>query len=377
MKAMPVSPHPQPLSRLRERGASRVGFATFTLTPGAHAPRLPGLIPALGLLLLALAWLALGSGAVPIPPAHTLAILADRIGLALPWSFEDMERTVVLELRAPRVLLAMAGGALLALTGAAMQGLFRNPLADPGLIGVSAGAAVGAASAIVLGGALATGAWRLILLPAGAFAGGVAAALAVYALATRAGHTRLTTLLLAGIAVNALAGALLGLFAYFADDAQLRNLSFWNLGSLGGASWPVAGVAVGALALAWWFIGRRAADLDVLLLGEAQAASLGLPVQRMKILLLLLTAACVGAFTAFVGVIGFIGLVAPHMARLLIGPAHARLLPAAALMGAILTVAADWVARIGIPPAELPIGVLTALGGAPFFLWLLRKGHSR
>jgi len=333
------------------------------------------LLPLLGLALALAFCLALALGPVSLSLADSLRALLRLAGLPLAGAGLEQAELIVGQLRLPRALLGLAVGAVLGLAGVAMQGLFRNPLADPGLIGVSSGAALGAALAIVgasqLGG---VPAWLAPwLLSACAFAGGLAVTALVYRLGRREGQTRVATMLLAGIALSALAGATIGLFSYLADDATLRSLTFWNLGSLNGASyarlWPLLPVCLG---VALW-LPRRATALNALLLGESEARHLGFEVERLKRELVLCVALGVGAAVAAAGMIGFVGLVVPHLVRLLTGPDHRRLLPAAALAGATLLLLADLAARLLLAPAELPIGTLTALLGAPFFLYLLRR----
>ncbi|MET7241859.1 iron ABC transporter permease [Methylobacterium sp. EM32] len=327
-------------------------------------------------LVAAVALLSVGVGAVPIPPARILDLVT-RTG-ADPALARDA--LVILNIRLPRTLLGLMVGAGLAVSGALMQGLFRNPLADPALVGVSAGAGLAAATIIVLGdGALRSvglpGPLPYAALPAGAFLGGLAATLVLYGVATRSGRTSVATMLLAGIALGALTGAMTGLLVFASTDRQLRDLTFWSLGSLGGASWTkVAATAPAILPvlLAVPFLGR---GLNALVLGEAEAFHLGVPVERLKRAAILLVAVAVGAGVAAAGVIGFVGLVVPHALRLVIGPDHRRLLPAAALLGGALLVLADVAARLVVAPAELPIGIVTALVGAPVFLWLLVSGH--
>lgn len=328
-----------------------------------------------GLVVLA-TFAAAGTGAVELPPGRMLAILATRLGFDFSAHFSPGEAMLFLHLRLPRVALALAVGAGLAVCGAALQGLFRNPLADPGLVGVSGGAALGAGFAIVLGSLIAPTAFpalRLWLLPIAAFAGGLAAALLVYRLGTRAGVSDIAAMLLAGIAINALAGAGIGAFSYFADDEQLRNLTFFTLGGLGAASWPLLALCAGVVALVAAVFLRQARALNALLLGEAEAAHLGVDVQAVKRRIFVGVAAAVGVLVAFTGMIGFVGLVVPHFARLLLGPDHHCVLPASMLLGALLVVLADLAARILIVPAELPLGVVTATLGAPFFIWLLAR----
>lgn len=315
--------------------------------------------------------LTLMLGPVSLAPSELLTLIL-RLG-----SSEDdaIASLIVTQVRLPRALLGLAVGALLAMTGAVTQGLFRNPLADPGLIGVSSGAALGAALAIVAQPALGSLplAAQPYLVSTCAFAGGGLVTLLVLRLGRRQGHTQVTTLLLAGIALTALAGALIGLFTYLADDDALRALVFWNLGSLGGARYAEIGPLLVVTAGLMVWLPRRANALNALLLGESEARHLGFDVERLKRELIAATALGVGATVAVTGLIGFVGLVVPHLARLLVGPDHRVLLPTAALIGAALLLLADLGARLLIAPAELPIGLLTALFGAPFFLYLLLR----
>nr|WP_169715577.1 iron chelate uptake ABC transporter family permease subunit [Pseudomonas oleovorans] len=324
-------------------------------------------------------WLSLALGPVSLPLGDTLRAALRLLGLPLTADASLQQAELIMaQIRMPRTLLGLTVGMVLALCGVAMQGLFRNPLADPGLVGVSSGAALGAAVAIV-GGAAFGGlpeAFAPYLLSACAFVGGLLVTALVYRLGRRDGQTNVATMLLAGIALTALAGAAIGLFTYLADDATLRTLTFWNLGSLNGASyarlWPLL---LATLAVALW-LPRRARALNALLLGESEARHLGFDVERLKRELVFCTALGVGAAVAAAGLIGFIGLVVPHLMRLLVGPDHRLLLPASALAGASLLLLADLVARLALAPAELPIGIVTALIGAPFFLYLLVRGRS-
>lgn len=333
---------------------------------------------ALGLLLALALWLSLALGPVSLPLGDTVRAALRLAGLPLGDEGLQQAELILGQIRMPRTLLGLTVGAVLALCGVAMQGLFRNPLADPGLIGVSSGAALGAAVAIVGGAALGgiPGLFAPYLLSLCAFLGGLVVTALVYRLGRRNGQTSVTTMLLAGIALNALAFACIGLFTYLADDATLRTLTFWNLGSLNGASyarlWPLLLVT---LAVALW-LPRRAQALNALLLGESEARHLGVAVERLKRELVFCTALGVGAAVAAAGMIGFIGLVVPHLVRLLVGPDHRVLLPASALAGASLLLLADLFARLILSPAELPIGIVTALIGAPFFLYLLLRGRT-
>ena len=337
--------------------------------------------PALGglaLLLAACAVLAIGHGAFRIPPIDVLRILATAAGLDTG-DVDARQAAVLNAIRLPRVILALATGAGLAVAGALMQGLFRNPLADPALIGVSAGAALAAAFVIVLGATWAPGVTRVLgawTLPVAAFAGALAVTTIVYRIGASGGFVALSSMLLAGIALNALAMAGVGLLSYLATDEQLRNLTFWNFGSLAGATWQVLAAvlppAIGAIAMGLLL----ARPLNALALGETQAAHLGVDVTRVKRMAIVTTALAVGALVAATGVIGFIGLVAPHAVRLACGPDHRIVIPGSALLGALLVVAADAIARSIVAPAELPIGILTASLGAPFFLALLMRGRA-
>ncbi|RMH99893.1 iron ABC transporter permease [Pseudomonas songnenensis] len=329
----------------------------------------------LALLLLIAIWLSLALGPLNLALGDSLAAAFRLLGAPIERAGLEQAELVLAQIRLPRTLLGCAAGAVLALCGVAMQGLFRNPLADPGLVGVSSGAALGAAVAIV-GATFVPGLpliWEPYLLSAFAFIGGLGVTLLVYRLGRRDGQTHVATMLLSGIALTALAGAVVGLFTYLADDRTLRSLTFWNLGSLNGASyarlWPLLLITI---AVAFW-LPQRAKALNALLLGESEARHLGFDVERIKRELVVCTALGVGAAVAAAGLIGFVGLVVPHLMRLLVGPDHRLLLPASALAGASLLLLADVAARLVIAPAELPIGIVTALLGAPFFLYLLLR----
>jgi len=343
-----------------------------TLTIGMPRGR-PAVILIAALLLVASMLAGVLMGPAHVTPEGFLATLANLFGLA-PLPAEHARDAAILGVvRAPRVLMAALVGGGLGAAGAAMQGLFRNPLADPGLIGVSAGAALAAVAAIVLGGSLLGGVMGLWLLPGAAFIGGLCATLLMSRLGSVGGVTQVATLLLAGVAVNALAGALTGVLIYMADDRQVRDITFWTLGSLAGSRWaqvPVVLVLVGLPSVLLCLLAR---PLNALLLGEAEAFHLGTRVEAVKRLAVVLAAIAVAGGVAFTGLIGFIGLVVPHLVRLGFGADHRLVLPGAALLGAALLVLADLAARSLAAPAELPVGIVTALLGAPFFLWLLRR----
>jgi iron complex transport system permease protein len=286
------------------------------------------------------------------------------------------DRIIVYDIRLPRVVLGILIGAALAVSGAVMQGLFRNPLADPGIVGVSAGAGLGAIIIIVLGSTVLGPLMALLgiyTLPLAAFLGGLATTLILYRVATRHGRTSIATMLLAGIALGAMAGAFSGVLVYIADDRQLRDLTFWGLGSLAGATWTKIAAAGPIIVVALVSAPFMARSLNAMALGEATAHHLGVPVQRFKNIAIVSVAAATGASVAVSGGIGFVGIVVPHLLRLLIGPDHRYLLPASALLGASLLLLADAVSRTIVAPAELPIGIVTAAVGAPFFLWILLR----
>lgn len=320
-------------------------------------------------LLLAVTGLAIGTGAVPLP----LSALW-RADLELT----TLQRTVLLELRLPRVVLAMAVGAALASSGAVLQGLFRNPLAEPQLIGVSSGAALGAIAMIVLGADLALPpALEPYSVSLAAIAGALAVTASLYLIASQRGSGDVTTMLLVGIAINAIAGVGIGLFTWVANDGELRSLTFWSLGSFGAAQWSTVLPALLLIALAIALLLPTGGSLDRLQLGETEARRLGVSVPALKRRLVFAAAVGVGAAVAVSGIIGFLGLVVPHIARLLVGVHHGRLVPASALLGAALAVLADLGSRTLVAPAEMPVGLLTSALGAPFFLWLVLRVRHR
>jgi iron complex transport system permease protein len=337
--------------------------------------RLP-LVPSgvfIGALLLAGALVSITQGAMPLPPSQSLLTLLDVLLGANNSDLAAYQQAVILELRVPRTALAILVGALLAQCGASMQGLFRNPLADPGIIGVSAGAAVGAVLAIYLSTPSQT--WWSV--PLSAFIAGFVTSLVIYRLARNETGTSVFVLLLAGVAVSAMAGSLIGFISYLADDSRLRDLSLWQMGSLAAADGHRVWLALGGFCLLAWRFQDRAGALNALLLGEAEARHMGINVESLKLELVLLVAFGVGIAVACAGMIGFVGLVVPHFVRLLTGPNHTTLLPLAALCGGLLLLTADIGARLLLAPAELPVGILTALLGAPFFIALLLQQRQR
>ncbi|MCK0195392.1 iron ABC transporter permease [Ancylobacter sp. 6x-1] len=332
--------------------------------------------------LLVLAMLAsLAIGPVTIAPARVMEVLL--AALQGERAAGVREAIVVLDIRLPRTLLGLLVGMALALGGALMQGIFRNPLADPGLIGVSNGAAFAAVGWIVLGhhavDALPAGLAALAGtagLPFAAFIGALLATVALYLIATRDGRTSVATMLFAGIAIGALSGAGTGVMVFLASDQQLRDFTFWSFGSLGGSTFAKVWAAAPFVVLLLLAALPLARALDAIALGEAEAFHVGVNVQRTKRIAIAAVAAAVGAAVAMAGVIGFIGLVVPHLVRLALGPGHRVLLPASALLGGALLLGADVVARTLVSPAELPLGVVTAMMGAPFFLGLLLRRRA-
>lgn len=299
--------------------------------------------------------------------------------LVTPWQVGDisnMQLMVLQNLRLPRALLAMFVGANLALCGALLQGLLRNPLADPSIIGVSGGAAFGAAIAMFLASIVMphlSPIWQEYWVASLAFVGGCVATFAVYRIGTGVNGTSVVVMLLAGVAIAALAAAGIAILTYLADDALLRNISFWQLGSIAGANWQMVLLSGSACLLLLLAVPYSAKALNAILLGESEARHLGIHVQQVKTRLIILTAFAVGIAVATSGMIGFIGLVIPHLIRLWLGADHRYLLPLSAILGACLLLLADVLARVAVAPAELPVGVITGLIGAPFFIFLLLK----
>jgi len=319
-------------------------------------------------------------GAVKIPVTDVVLILVKKLGFFSNKTVSIQHEGVMNIVRIPRVLLGLLIGAALGISGTAIQGIFRNPLAEPGLIGISAGASLMAVVIIVLELSVLAALSNLLgyyIMAFGAFAGAGIAALIVYQISRTDGKSNVTTMLLAGIAINALAGALTGLITFAADDQQLRNITFWMLGSLGGATREtVIAVAPFILipVLALPFLGKA---LNAFALGEVQAAQLGLNVSSVKRNVVILATMAVGAAVAVSGIIGFVGLLVPHTIRLLIGVDNKHVLPASALCGALILTLADMLCRTLIAPVELPIGVITALLGTPLFLYILIKDKKK
>ncbi|MCR2762658.1 iron ABC transporter permease [Microbacterium sp. zg.B48] len=327
---------------------------------------------ATGALLVVGILLSAGLGQLPIGPLEVVGSALRAVGIDNAWAPDArlIEQTLW-QIRFPRVVMSLLVGGLLAVAGAVMQAIFGNPLAEPGVVGVSSGAAVGAAAAITLG-LTAFGPWSIAAF---AFVGGLAATLIVYATSRSHGRTEAITLILTGIAVNAFAGAVLALLMFAGDTASREQIVFWQLGSMNGSRWgevllvAVVGLLATALALA------LAEQYDLLALGDRTAAHLGVRVERLRLLSIVLVALLTGVAVAFVGIIAFVGLVVPHIIRMLLGPANRPLIALSFLGGATVLVYADLLARTLVPSADLPIGILTALIGGPFFYWLIRRNR--
>ncbi|GAB2922345.1 FecCD family ABC transporter permease [Streptomyces sundarbansensis] len=352
--------------------ASRTSGASGASGTDSPRSRAYLLTAGLALALLTGCLLSAATGAYGIPLGDALSSVQHRIGLG-GQALDRVGESVLWNVRLPRVALAVLVGASLGCAGALMQGVFGNPLAEPGVIGISAGAAVGAVASIALGLTF-LGNWTITVC---AFLAGLATVLVVYALSRSGGRTEVVTLILTGIAVNAFAGALIGLFIFFADNAQITQITFWQLGSLSQATWPKV-LAVLPCALAGLLIAPfHSSRLDLLALGERPARHLGVDVERLRIVLVLVVALLTAAAVAVAGIISFVGLLVPHLLRMANGPGHRFLVPGSALGGALVLVAGDLAARTVAAPAELPLGVLTALFGSPFFFWLLRRTRRK
>jgi iron complex transport system permease protein len=348
------------------------GPATPAAKPsvGRRPARGPLLLAALGVAVLAAALAAAGSGQLQVPFDEVLGSVLHRLGLDLgPMPTHPRGDETLWSVRFPRVAMAAVVGAALAVAGALMQGVFGNPLAEPSVVGVSAGAAVAAAASIVFAWTFA-GSWTIALC---AFAGGLVTTLAVYALARADGRTEVVTLVLTGIAVNAVAGAGLAFLLFVGDTQAREQIVFWQLGSLNGSRWQQVAVVAPLAAAGIVAALASARRLDLLALGERPARHLGVDVERLRIGLIVVVALLTAAAVSFCGIVAFVGLVVPHVVRMVAGPGHRVLLPASMLAGALVLVVADTVARTFVANADLPLGMLTSLVGGPFFFWLLRR----
>ncbi|WP_239459995.1 FecCD family ABC transporter permease [Nocardioides daejeonensis] len=331
-----------------------------------------GLFALLGVLLVVVVLLAAGQGAVHVPPSEVLGSVLHRLGIDVgPMPSHPRGEDALWQVRFPRVVLALLAGAALATAGAVMQGIFGNPLAEPGVVGVSSGAAVAAATVIAFNLSFA-GNWTIALA---AFVGGLITTLLVYAMSREGGRTEVVTLVLTGIALNAMTSAGLSFLLFMANTQAREEIVFWTLGSMNGARWPQVAVVLPLAVVGVAAAVLMARQLDLLALGDRAARHVGVDVERLRLRAIVVVAVLTAAAVAFCGIIAFVGLVVPHLIRLVVGPGHRVLVPASALLGAVLLVAADLWARTAIVNADLPIGMLTSLVGGPFFFWLIRRAR--
>ncbi len=352
------------------------GETEQNIKAGEHSGK-SWLTPALAVALSFMFILALSIGAYRLSLSQVAEVL-------FSWGGDTTQpssiRYLLLDIRLPRILLAIVVGAGLSVSGAAIQGLFRNPLADPTLIGITSGGMLFAIIGIFFSGTLFAGMNALLgytTIAVFSFLGSLLTTLLIFRMATFGGRTYVTTMLLAGIAITALAGAITGLLTYFSSEDQLRDITFWTLGSLSGASWTNLLIVTPAILVSCVFLTGLSRALDLFMLGEGEAAYLGVNVQKTKWTIIICTALAVGISVSITGLISFIALVVPHLLRLISGAKHRPLLINSALLGGLILLIADTFARTAIAPAELPIGVLTALLGAPFFIWMLLRARGR
>ncbi|MFC9985210.1 FecCD family ABC transporter permease [Microbacterium keratanolyticum] len=348
----------------------RVTRAETTTVGRPRRGRIWIVAPVLSVVLLIGVLVSAGSGQLPISPAEMGTALLRGIGITgVGEPISPMVESTLWQIRFPRVLMSLLVGGALAVAGVVMQAIFGNPLAEPGVVGVSSGAAVGAAVAITLG-LTSAGSWVTAAL---AFAGGFGATLLVYGAARVRGRTESVRLILTGIAVNAFAGALLAVLMFAGSAASREQIVFWQLGSMNGSRWGEVAVVASVTAISLVIAFLAAPRYDLLALGDRTAAHLGVRVERLRILSIVLVALLTGVAVAFVGIIAFVGLVIPHLFRGILGPATRPLMIASFLGGGVLLVFADLFARTAVPAADLPIGILTSLLGGPFFYWLIRR----
>lgn len=316
--------------------------------------------------------LGVSLGSVDIHPSHTVRVILYRLGLVRRGDWAASTETIVHFVRLPRVLVAAEVGMALGISGAVMQGVFRNPMADPGIIGVSAGASLGAVAAIYTGAA----SLHLYATPVAAFIGALLATALIRIVSTVHGRTPVSTLLLAGVAASALFSAATSTVLSFSNDYQMRQMVFWMMGGLSGRGYEHVQMITPLILLGSAAMLVFARDLNVMLLGEEGARGVGLDAQRSQSILLTLSAFVTGAAVSVTGTIGFVGLIVPHILRLLVGPDHRVLLPVSALGGACFLIIADLVARVIVRPVELQVGIVTAFVGAPYFIYLLRRSRG-
>ncbi len=367
-------PYPQTLEQHTEKAVAARMSSPRSSAASHHALKKTLLFTTLSTALIVVILISAGTGKLGIPPQEVLGSLLHRIGIDwLPMPSQATKDQALWAIRFPRVTMAVLVGAGLAVSGLLMQAIFGNPLAEPGIIGISSGAAVGAGIPIVLGLSI-FGEWTTAAF---AFAAGLGATMLVYLMSRADGKTEVVTLVLTGIAVNAVAGAGIALLTFFGDTNSREQIIFWQLGSLSGSRWSQVLIIAPVLAVGLVAAYFAAHKLDLLSLGERNARHLGVNVEALRITMIFVVAMLVGAAVAFAGIIAFVGLVIPHLMRMVLGPAHLPLVTASALGGALLLALADLGARTLVPLADLPIGMLTALVGGPFFFWLLRRTRKR
>lgn len=321
-----------------------------------------------------------GMGSVKVSASEFFSILSYKFGFSSEKDFTTQQEAIICVIRLPRVITSVLIGAVLAICGASIQGLFRNPLADPGIIGISSGAAMAASIAIVFAGSgiIKQSSYAgFSILYIAAFLGACVTAFLVFRIAKEKTKTNVGLMLLAGIALNAISGAVMGLLTYLSTDAQLRDLTFWTLGSLGGANWKSVLILLITTSITIFFLLRLAKSLNALSLGEKEALHIGTPVEKVKNTIIIITSLAIGVAVAFCGIIGFIGLVVPHILRLSGSYDHRFLIPASAIGGALLLCVADTTSRTLAAPAEIPVGIITSLVGAPVFLFLLIQQKTK
>jgi iron complex transport system permease protein len=327
----------------------------------------------LGALLLIAVIISAAHGPVAIPYADAIRLTLRGLGMHIGLDLPDSQYAIITQVRIPRILVAMLVGAALAASGATLQGVFRNPLADPAIIGVSVGGSLGAVIAITLG-LIGQSLW---FMPLFAFVGSMLAAMGVYGLSLSQGRSQPATLILAGVAINALLGALISALLLFANRfIEVQAILSWLIGGLRARSWPHLAVIALPIPIALGLMLAHAREINLLLMGEETAQGLGVDVPRTRLILLAVAALATGSAVSVAGPIGFVGLVVPHILRLIIGPDYRVLLPASILGGALFLVLADTLARLILDPVELQVGIVTALLGAPFFIFLLIRNRS-
>jgi len=345
-----------------------------------HQTKTSVILLVLAVMLVMTFFVSLSIGQVTIPIKDISIILFKKVGLFSTYKTNSVYETVLWSIRLPRLITTVLIGAALAISGAALQGLFRNPLVEPGLIGVSSGAALAVVILIVFGSAFSLNEGSIgmnFLMPAFAFCGGLIATLVVMKIGSQVGKTNIAVLILAGVAINAFAGALMGLVIFNADENQLRMFTFWTLGDLSGASWQSLLIAAPLLILSSLWLLTFQNPLNAIAIGEAEAFHMGVDVEKVKKSIVFFSALAVGISVSLAGIIGFIGLVVPHLIRVIFQSDNRLVLPASLLGGPLLLLLADLASRTLVAPSELPIGVVTALVGAPFFIFLLSRAKKK